>query len=92
MIDLGAYDLMGNLVNQCLDASKQRRGVPEGSMLKPRQDVATRFNSTGLSVERNNVLEHDMAAIFNDEIQRDCDKARANTPLHQLTTQHQCTR
>ena len=60
--------------NKYLDNSQKTRGVPDSKRLKPRQDVATRFNSTGLTVERNNVLEHDMTAIFNDEIQKDYDK------------------
>ena len=62
--------------NKYLKASQKRRGVADKNMLLPRQDVATRFNSAGLTVERNNVLEHDLTAIYNEDMQKDYDKAR----------------
>ena len=60
--------------NKYLAASQTRRGVAAKNQLHPRQDVATRFNSTGLTVERNNILEHDLTATYNEDMQKDYDK------------------
>ena len=66
--------------NKYLKISQKTRGVPEAKLKSTRQDVATRFNSTGLTVERNNELEHDLTAMHSEQMQNDCDKVICLSP------------